>query len=101
MSRPGTGRRRDGGVQSLHRALDLLEVVDARGGHLTIGEIATATEFPLPTVHRLRTLVDRGYMRQLPNRRYALGSRLVPVETTASSTVGADTEVLAKPARSL
>lgn len=70
MSRPDAGHRRDGGVQSLHRALDLVEVVAARGGHLTIGEIATATEVPLPTVHRLlRTLVDRGYMRQLPNRR--------------------------------
>ena len=87
--------RRDGGVQSLHRALDLVEVVAARGGHLTIGEIAAATDVPLPTVHRLlRTLVDRGYMRQMPNRRYALGFRLVPLGATASSMVGADTEVV-------
>ena len=87
--------RRDGGVQSLHRALDLVEVVAARGGHLTIGEIAAATDVPLPTVHRLlRTLVHRGYMRQMPNRRYALGFRLVPLGATASSMVGADTEVV-------
>ena len=86
---------REGGVQSLHRALDLVEVVAARGGHLTIGEIATATDLPLPTTHRLlRTLVDRGYMRQMPNRRYALGFRLVPLGATASSMVGADTEVV-------
>ena len=86
--------RRDG-VQSLHRALDLVEVVAARGGHLTIGEIAAATDVPLPTVHRLlRTLVDRGYMRQMPNRRYALGFRLVPLGATASSMVGADTEAV-------
>ena len=66
----------------------------ARGGHLTIGEIAAATDVPLPTVHRLlRTLVDRGYMRQMPNRRYALGFRLVPLGATASSMVGADTGV--------
>ena len=87
--------RRDGGVQSLHRALDLVEVVAARGGHLTIGEIAAAADVPLPTAHRLlRTLVDRGYMRQMPNRRYALGFRLVPLGATASSMVGADTEVV-------
>lgn len=95
MRAPDVGHQRDGGVQSLHRALDLVEVVAMRGGHLTIGEIAAATEVPLPTVHRLlRTLVDRGYMRQLPNRRYALGFRLVPLGATASSMVGADTEAV-------
>jgi IclR family acetate operon transcriptional repressor len=87
--------QRDGGVQSLHRALDVVEVVAAEGGHLTIGEIATATGLPLPTTHRLlRTLVSRGYMRQMPNRRYALGFRLVPLGATAGSMVGADTEVV-------
>jgi IclR family acetate operon transcriptional repressor len=94
MPREDRSTRRTGdGVQSVHRALDLLEIVASRGGHLTIGEIATASEVPLPTVHRLlRTLVDRGYMRQMPNRRYALGFRLVPLGATASSMVGADTE---------
>ena len=87
---PGQG---PGGVQSVHRALDLLEVVAARGGTLTIGEIATLTGIPLPTAHRLlRTLVDRGYMRQAPDRRYALGFRLVPLGASASSMVGAGTE---------
>ncbi len=82
-----------GGVQSVHRALDLVEIVAARGGHLTIGEIAEATGLPLPTVHRLlATLVDRGYMRRMVNRRYALGFRLVPLGARASSMVGAGTE---------
>lgn len=95
MPHPENDAPRVGGVQSLHRALDLIEVVAAQGGHLTIGEIATATGLPLPTTHRLlRTLVDRGYMRQMPNRRYALGFRLVPLGATASSMVGADTESL-------
>ena len=95
MPSPDDTKRHDGGVQSLHRALDLVEVVAARGGHLTIGEIAVATDLPLPTVHRLlRTLVDRGSMRQMPNRRYALGFRLVPLGATASSMVGADTEAV-------
>lgn len=94
---PNTERsnRRDGGVQSVHRALDIVEVVAAGGGHLTIGEIAAAADVPLPTTHRLlRTLVARGYMRQMPNRRYALGFRLVPLGATASSMVGADTEMV-------
>jgi IclR family acetate operon transcriptional repressor len=86
-------RRTGGGVQSVHRSLDLLEVVAARGGTLTIGEIASATGVPLPTAHRLlRTLVDRGYMRQTPDRRYALGFRLLPLSASASSMVGAGAE---------
>ncbi len=94
---PPAGDMRDDrpatGVQSVHRALDLVEIVAARGGQLSIGEVAAACDIPLATIHRLlRTLVDRGYMRQLPDRRYALGSRLVPLGVTARSLVGADTE---------
>ena len=84
-----------GGVQSLHRALDLVEIVAASGGHLAIGEIASACALPVPTVHRLlRTLVDRGYMRQLPSRQYALGFRFVPLGSTASALVGTDAEAV-------
>jgi IclR family acetate operon transcriptional repressor len=44
---------------------------------------------PVPTIHRiLRTLVDCGYVRQLPNRRYALDSRLIPLGEVASSMLG-------------
>lgn len=95
MPRPEDSDPRVGGVRSLHRALDVLEVVAAQGGHLTIGEIAEATDLPLATTHRLlRTLVDRGYVRQMPNRRYALGIRLVPLGAAASSMVGFDTEAV-------
>lgn len=81
-----------GGVQSLHRALDLLEIVAQGGGHMAIGEIAAACSIPLPTIHRLlKTLVERGYMRQLPNRRYALGYRLLPLVRSANALLGADT----------
>ena len=85
------------GVQSLHRALDVLEAVSVSGGALSIGELAAATGLPAPTAHRLaRTLVERGYLRQLPDRRYALGFRLVPLGATAQLQVGADAgEVLA------
>lgn len=81
-----------GGVQSLHRALDLLEIVAQGGGHMAIGEIAAVSSIPLPTIHRLlKTLVERGYMRQLPNRRYALGFRLLPLVRSANALLGADT----------
>ncbi len=79
-----------GGVQSVGRVLDVLEAVAAAGGDLSISEIAVACGLPVPTIHRLvRTLVDRGYMRQLPNRRYALGGRLVPLGEAAGATLGA------------
>ncbi|MHA6670361.1 IclR family transcriptional regulator [Homoserinimonas sp. A447] len=79
------------GVQSVHRVLDLFEVVAAGGGHMAIGEIASQTSLPLPTIHRLlKTLVERGYMRQLPNRRYALGFRLVPLGVSANALLGGD-----------
>jgi IclR family acetate operon transcriptional repressor len=86
---------RAGGVQSVHRALDLIEVIAARGGTAGVGEIAAAAGVPLPTAHRLlRTLVDRGYMRQAPDRRYALGLRLVPLGVAASTMTGAGTDRL-------
>lgn len=90
---PPDEARSAGGVQSVHRALDLVEIVAAGGGHLAIGEIAAASTIPLPTIHRiLQTLVERGYMRRLPNRRYALGFRLVPLGAAAGVMVGAETE---------
>lgn len=81
-----------GGVQSLHRSLDLvaaLESAGAHGGHLPLAELAGAAGIPAATAHRLlRTLVERGYVRQRPDRRYALGFRLVPLGTTAAALLG-------------
>lgn len=73
-----------GGVQSIHRALDVIEAVTDRGGQLPIAEIAALTGLPLPTTHRLlQTLVERGYMHQIANRQYALGFRLIPLGAAA------------------
>ena len=84
-----------GGVQSLNRALDVLESVAARGGRSAVGEIAADAGLPVPTTHRLlRTLLDRGYVHQTPDRRYALGARLVPLGTLAGSLVGVDAETV-------
>lgn len=84
---PDAGRPRQ--TQSVARVLDVLEVVAAAGGEMALGEIAAASGLPVPTIYRLvRTLVDRGYMRQLPSRRYALGSRLIPLGEVAGATLG-------------
>jgi IclR family transcriptional regulator, acetate operon repressor len=75
MSSSGAPR---GSVQSVARALDVLELLSDAGGTATLSALASASGLPLPTIHRLvRTLVDRGYLRQLPSRAYALGPRLI------------------------
>lgn len=83
------GQARGGGVQSVTRALEILEVVDGAGGEATLSQISAETGLPMPTIHRLvRTLVDRSYLRQLPDRRYALGTRLIPLGNTAREGFG-------------
>lgn len=81
-----------GGVQSLDRAIDLLEIMTDLGGEAGLSELATGAGLPLPTIHRLmRTLVSRGYARQLPSRRYALGPRLIRLGESAGRQLGAGT----------
>jgi IclR family transcriptional regulator, acetate operon repressor len=78
-----------GGVQSVHRALDVLEALDAAGGTASLSELAAACGLPAPTLHRLAsTLADRGYLRRGPSRRYSLGSRLVPLGADAHALLG-------------
>lgn len=77
------------GVQSVERALDLIEALDAGGGAMSVSELAAELELPAGTIHRLlRTLVDRGYARQLPDRRYATGSRIAQLATNANALLG-------------
>src|SRR5690625_6251103 len=72
-------------VQSVDRAIDLLEGLTDLGGSAALSELAEAAQLPLPTIHRLmRTLVMRGYARQLPSRRYTLGPRLIRLGESSS-----------------
>ncbi|WP_425582287.1 IclR family transcriptional regulator [Streptosporangium carneum] len=65
-------------MQSVDRALDVLEALAERGGEAALSEIAAGTGLPYGTIHRLlRTLLSRGYVRQESDRRYALGGALV------------------------
>jgi IclR family acetate operon transcriptional repressor len=80
---------RDGGVQSLQRAFDLLERLADAGGEASLSELAVLSGLPMPTIHRLiRTLVALGYVRQNTNRRYALGARLIRLGEQASMQFG-------------
>jgi IclR family acetate operon transcriptional repressor len=88
-SHNGASRGAAGGVQSIERAFDLLEMLADAGGALGLSELATVSGLPLPTVHRLmRTLVNRGYVRQETSRRYTLGSRLIRLGETSTRMLG-------------
>ncbi|MEV7965142.1 IclR family transcriptional regulator [Sphaerisporangium sp. NPDC088356] len=76
-------------VQSVDRALDVLEALADQGGEAGLSEIAARTGLPYGTIHRLlRSLLARGYVRQESDRRYALGSALVRLGGAAERMVG-------------
>ncbi|MEU7861707.1 IclR family transcriptional regulator [Nonomuraea sp. NPDC049141] len=76
-------------VQSVERALDVLEALAEHGGEAGLSEIAAKTGLPFGTIHRLlQTLLARGYVRQESDRRYALGGGLVRLGGIAESMVG-------------
>lgn len=67
-----------GSVQSVARAFALLEALAAAGGEAALASLASATGLAVPTAHRLLgTLHQLGYVRQLEDRRYALGAGLI------------------------
>jgi IclR family transcriptional regulator, acetate operon repressor len=83
------GSTGDGGVQSLERAFLILELMADDGGEVALSRLAVESGLPLSTIHRLvRTLVARGYVRQLPSRRYVLGPRLIHLGESSSRTMG-------------
>ncbi len=62
-------------VQSVDRAVDLLEALAGFEGPVGVGELAAATGLPQGTAHRLlRSLQARGYVRNDTSRKYALGA---------------------------
>jgi IclR family acetate operon transcriptional repressor len=78
------------GVQSLDRALLLLEKLADAGGSQRLAELEVATGLPLPTVHRLlQSLMHNGYVRQEASRRYTLGPRLIRLGESAARALGA------------
>ena len=84
-------RQREGGVQSVERALDILEFVSRSEGELGVSEIGTATGLSAGTAHRLlATLGSRGYVhRNKDTRRYTLGLKSLAMATVTRERVGA------------
>ncbi|MGN8026680.1 IclR family transcriptional regulator [Microbacterium sp. 22242] len=77
-------------VKSVTRVFDLLELIAGAGGYLTISQISPMAGLPLTTTHRLlQTLIECGYLRQLSDRSYALGPRLVRLGEIANRQFGA------------
>lgn len=77
------------GVQSVERAFSLLELIADAGGRSTLSELAERADLPMPTIHRLlRTLVNLGCARQLPDRGYALGPTLMRLGDLAGRQLG-------------
>lgn len=76
-------------VRSLERAFELLEHLADAGGQLALTELAEVSGLPMPTIYRLmRTLVNHGYVRQEPSKRYALGPRLIRLGQSAGRLLG-------------
>ena len=64
-----------GSVQSLDRALSLLEALATAGSPVGVGELAERTGLPQGTAHRLlQGLHRRGYVRHDSSRKYSVGT---------------------------
>jgi IclR family acetate operon transcriptional repressor len=66
-------------IQSVDRALFLLETIAEAGGEASLTELATRTGLNISTCHHLlATLIQRGFATKVPGRRlYALGGRIL------------------------
>ena len=73
-------------VQSVERALELLEALADPGEARGVSELARATGLPVATIHRLlATMVSRGYVRQdTSSHKYTLGSHLIRLGEAAA-----------------
>ena len=66
-------------IQSVDRAVSLLEAIAEAGGECTLTQLSHRTQLNISTCHHLlSTLVARGYVAKVPVRRsYALGARIL------------------------
>ena len=92
MSQPRRGR-----VQSVDRALDVLEALGA-SDHLGVSEIAARTGLVVSTTHRLLAgLADRGYVRQAESHgHYSLGFKVLELAGSVQARTAA-LSALARP----
>ena len=96
-ARPEEAAGPGGRLGSVHRTLEILEVVAALGG-ASAREIADATGLPLPTVYRLvRELLDADYLVHIRReKRFELGYKLHSLGVSLHQQIGVPREVRAE-----
>ncbi|MFG1321105.1 IclR family transcriptional regulator [Xanthobacter autotrophicus] len=78
MVKPVPSRQAGAGIQSVERALTLLEAIANAGGVAGLNALAMEAGLNPSTCHHLlATLVQRGYVTKSAGRRYALGPRIL------------------------
>ena len=71
-------------VQSVDRALDVLETLASHHRAMGVSELARLTDLPQGTVHRLLiALLGRGYIRREAERKYAVGAAALRIADAA------------------
>jgi IclR family transcriptional regulator, acetate operon repressor len=86
QARAGQPQRGNDGVQSVERALELLEALADQGEAKGVSELGRATGLPVATIYRLLvTMAARGYVRQdTASHKYSLGSHLIKLGEAAT-----------------
>ncbi|WP_448628669.1 IclR family transcriptional regulator [Geodermatophilus sp. URMC 64] len=83
-------------IQSVQRALRLLEIIAEHGGRARAKEVARAAGLPLATTyHLLRTCAHEGWLQRLDDGSYVLGHRIDVVRRHGTAARGV---ALARPA---
>jgi IclR family transcriptional regulator, acetate operon repressor len=73
-------------IQSVQRALRLVEIIAEHEGRASAKELARAAELPLATTyHLLRTCAHEGWLQRLDDGTYVLGHRLDLIRDHASA----------------
>jgi IclR helix-turn-helix domain len=76
-------------IQSVQRALRLIEVIAEHGGRARAKEIARAAGLPLGTTyHLLRTCAHEGWLQRLDDGSYVLGHRIDVVRESGTAARG-------------
>jgi DNA-binding IclR family transcriptional regulator len=86
LKRPLPSEERNYGIQSVSRALAILELFDERRPYLSTTEIAELTGLNRATAYRFcQTLLDLGYLEEVTPRRFRPGLKAVSLARAALS----------------
>lgn len=76
-------------IQSVLRAIEVLEVVAQSGSSCSISQISAETGIPGPTVFRLlSTMLSRGWVIKTKKREYSIGAAFFGLTAVAGASIG-------------